>query len=330
MKAVQVSSKGAPLEVVTLPEKPVMEGENDVIIKVEYSACNPVDNFMAATGMLVESFPFVVGCDCSGTVEAVGQNSKFKVGDRVATYPGLGKPTTGTFAEYVKADSRLVFQIPESMQLEEASTLGVGSLTACMLFYGVFGKEVKEGADKHGVLVYGASSSVGMYAVQFAHLEGHSVVAVASQKNHELLKSLGADVCLDYKTEGWTAKAVEALKERGVPIAIDTIANDGTLKACAQIVQACGGKTIATTLPHDSVGSVNVEAVNLGVLPGEAEGTAKLYEYVAKCNTLLKDGKLKGNPTKLVPGGLGAVAQALADLSNGKASGSKFVVNVQN
>ena len=329
MRAVQSNAKGAALEVVSSRPKPVVEGEDDVIIKIEYSACNPVDNFMIATGVFVQAYPNVFGCDCSGVVEEAGSNATVKPGDRVAAYPGLGRPTTGTFAEFVKVDRRLVFNIPDSMKLEEACTLGVGSLTAAMLFYGVFEKELEAGASKQPVLVYGASSAVGMFAVQLAKLEGHTVVAIASQKNFELLKSLGADQCFDYKSDNWKQEAIEALKKVGSPLAIDTISTDATLGACAEILQASGGKVVASTLAHDNVGSITVAPVDLGVIPGPPGETEKVYSYVPKINAFLQQGKLNGTPTKLVAGGLSSVAQALKDLSDGKASGCKFVIRVQ-
>ena len=331
MRALELRQVGGTFEVVTSKPKPVPLSPNDIVVKVVSSALNPVDHFAWQMGFAIKAFPCVLGSDAAGTVEAVGETAgkTMKVGDRVAVYTGVALEGCGTFAEFARAKAPLAFKLPDAMGYDEASTLATGALTASLMYYDAWkGDSV---AKESGVLVYGASSSVGLYAVQIAKLEGRKVVAVASKKNHELLTSLGADDCLDYHEKDWPEQAVRALGEGTSPIICDMISNKETVTACANVARKTGSDLVVITMPplQGEYDGVKAVAVDLEEGPRNEEALAKCGEYAKKINAWIFEGKFKPNLVKLVSGGLGAVEGALNDLKAGKASAEKYVIRVQ-
>jgi NADPH:quinone reductase-like Zn-dependent oxidoreductase len=147
-----------------------------VLVKVEYAAINPVDNFILA-GYKPAEWPHVLGNDFSGTVAEVPQRSPWSVGDRVWGYSGLGHAGGGTFAEYCGVPGDLLAKVPEGVPMERAATLGCTGVTACAGLWAHLGlsAERKDGNEGTTVLIYGASTCVGQYAVQLAKLAGARV-----------------------------------------------------------------------------------------------------------------------------------------------------------
>ena len=138
----------------------------------------------------------ILGHEFAGVVEEVGDAvSKFKVGDEV-----LGTPTmlsTGSYAEYICAPEvrkKGVLRLkPKNLSFREAAALPVGGMTALFLL-----NKARLTSKQH-VLVYGASGSVGSFAIQIAKARGSIVTAVCSSSNHDMVKSLGADHVIDYR-----------------------------------------------------------------------------------------------------------------------------------
>lgn len=137
----------------------------------------------------------ILGRDIAGTVEAVGSRvSGFQVGERV-----FGEVNQRGFAEYVAAAQDRLAKIPEGVSFEHAATLPVAATTAWQaLRLG----QVREGRT---VLVNGASGAVGTFTVQLAAMLGAVVTGVCSQRNAELVRSLGADHVVDYRQTDVTA-----------------------------------------------------------------------------------------------------------------------------
>lgn len=134
----------------------------------------------------------VLGMEVSGVVEAVGSGvTKFKAGDEI--FASAAGHSFGAYAEYMCiSQDGLVAHKPQNLSYEEAAVVPLGGRTA--LYF------LRQAGSLTGkrVLVYGASGSVGSYAVQLAKHSGAHVTAVCSGKNAELARSLGADVVFDY------------------------------------------------------------------------------------------------------------------------------------
>lgn len=143
----------------------------------------------------------ILGHELAGTIEAIGKNvTKFKVGDSVFGTTTMLK--TGSYAEYIclpqEWKSGVVALKPENLRFKEAAALPVGAMTAMFLL----GKANLKNGQK--VLVYGASGSVGSYAVQLAKQQGALVTGVCSFPNIDMVKSLGAEKTFDYKKEDYS------------------------------------------------------------------------------------------------------------------------------
>ena len=140
----------------------------------------------------------ILGMEIAGVVESVGNKvTRFKPGDEVFASTEF---TMGAYAEYTCVkESDMIALKPESMDYGEAAALINGSLTALLVLRKA---GLKAGQD---VLVYGASGSVGTFAVQLAKHAGTNVTGVCSSANQQLVKSLGADNTIDYTKDDFTS-----------------------------------------------------------------------------------------------------------------------------
>jgi NADPH:quinone reductase-like Zn-dependent oxidoreductase len=182
--------------------KPV-PADDEVLVRVHAASLNPQDwHYMQGKPYVMRLFSGIgtpanprLGADYSGTVEAVGRHVVgFQPGDDV-----FGS-RWGAFAEYLTVRERgAVTKKPANVSFEEAAGVGVAATTAL--------QAVRDhGQLKPGqrVLVNGASGGVGTYAIQIAKIHDAHVTGVASTRNLELLRSLGADHAIDYTQEDFT------------------------------------------------------------------------------------------------------------------------------
>jgi NADPH:quinone reductase-like Zn-dependent oxidoreductase len=174
----------------------------------------------------------VLGGDLAGVVEAVGTGvARFRVGDAVVA--SVSDAGSRAHAEYcVVKESGAVVPKPPTLGWAEAAACVFGGVTAYQYLH-------ERAAVQAGerVLVVGASGAVGSAAVQLARAAGATVTAVASEGNHALLRSLGAEATLDYRTQDYTDPALATAG--GYDIIVDTTGR-ATLAGCTRVLRPGG------------------------------------------------------------------------------------------
>jgi NADPH:quinone reductase-like Zn-dependent oxidoreductase len=171
-----------------------------------------------------------LGCDFAGVVDAVGADvTNVKVGDRVASFVHGGRYVgVGSFAQYIQTEGSLVWKVPDNITFEQAAALGgVGPHTAFQALYLrlAIPHPSTPATSPQSIFIYGGSTSVGLYAIQLAKLSGLHVITCCSPRNHDLVKSLGADEVVDYNDASAPAKL--KAKHPTLALGFDCIAEKG-------------------------------------------------------------------------------------------------------
>ncbi|WP_245327354.1 NADP-dependent oxidoreductase [Hymenobacter fodinae] len=245
MKAALYREFGGPdnVRVETLDVPAVQEGE--VLIRVKAAGVNPVDAFIRGGHMqqfLPYTFPVIPGWDVAGVVEECGHSARrFSPGDEVYAYARRPTVHLGTFAEYIVLPESYVAARPKGLSWEEAAGIPLAGLTAYQSMFDA--GQLQAG---HSVLILGASGGVGSQAIQLAKAHGATVVAVASARNQEYMRALGADYTIDY-AQGPVADAVKAIFPEGVDLLFDCISGE-TLAQSAAAIKPTG--TLVSILSH--------------------------------------------------------------------------------
>jgi NADPH:quinone reductase-like Zn-dependent oxidoreductase len=208
MKAVYIEQYGNSEQLVLGElDKPIISSQQ-VLIKVQASAVNPVD-WMVREGFLkdmgIHKLPLVLGWDVSGEIEQVGSDvTDFSLGEAIFAYSPIEKQ--GAYAQYIAVDSQLIARKPKSLSAIESAAVPLAATTAWQAL--MQGCQLKAG-DK--VLIHNASGGVGSFAVQIAKAQGAYVIGTASAANENFVKELGVDLFIDYRNQRFE----EVVKEMG-------------------------------------------------------------------------------------------------------------------
>lgn len=205
MKAV-VYTKYGPPEVAKLMEvtKPFPK-DNEVLIKVYSTTVNRTDSGFRSAEYFISRFwsgllrpkHQILGCEFAGIIEDIGKSvTTFRKGDKVF---GYNDKTCGGHGEYLTiAETDAVTNMPDNLSFDEAAAITEGAHYALV---DIRAAKIEPGQN---VLVYGATGAIGSAAVQLLKHFGAKITAVCNTKNVELVKSLGADVVIDYQTQDFT------------------------------------------------------------------------------------------------------------------------------
>ena len=186
--------KNAAMRFGEMPEPQLRD--DDILVQIHAAGLNPLDSKIrdgAFKLMLAYRPPFILGHELAGTIIKIGPTAKrFKLGDEVYARPRDHR--IGAFAEFIAINEADVARKPKNLTMSEAASIPLVGLTAWQALVEV-GK-VKPGQK---VFIQAGSGGVGTFAIQLAKHLGATVATTTSGKNIELVKSLGADVVIDYE-----------------------------------------------------------------------------------------------------------------------------------
>ncbi|MFJ4225895.1 zinc-dependent alcohol dehydrogenase family protein [Microbacterium sp. NPDC089695] len=214
-------------------------GPRQVRVRVHATAINPLD-YQIRRGDYVEHVPLpaITGHDVSGVIEQIGAEvTEFAVGDEVYYTPQIFGGD-GSYAEQHVADVDLVGRKPHNIShLEAASLTLVGGTVWEAL---VTRAQLTAGET---ILVHGGTGGVGTIAIQVAKALGARVITTARGTDHEFVRSLGADVAIDYTSADYVEVVSEATNGQGVDVVLDTIGGDTLTRS--PLVLADGGRVVS-------------------------------------------------------------------------------------
>jgi len=310
--------------------------DDDVMIQVHAAGVNPVDarirdgDFKA---FLRYRLPIVLGCDAAGVVVSVGSRvRRFKPGDEVYARPADDR--IGAFAELIAINEAEVAMKPKSLTMEEAASIPLVGVTAWQAL--VERANLQRGQK---VLIHAGSGGVGTLAIQLAKHIGATVASTTSTANVALVKSLGADVVIDYRKQDFA----ETLRDYDVVLnSLDKRILEKSLR-----VLKPGGQLISISGPPDAAFARSLDLpwimkttlrTIMSVLSYGIKAKAKrrgvTYSFLfmradggqlAKITSLIDNGIIRPVVDRVFP--FASTKEAMAYVEEGRAKG-KVVVSI--
>ncbi|KIL93676.1 hypothetical protein FAVG1_02236 [Fusarium avenaceum] len=317
--------------------------KHQLLIKVSHVAQNPTDVQSLDSNAFGDGA--VLGCDFVGIVEETGSDvTRITKGTTIAGLIWGGEfKGLGGYSQYTLADERICFPVPQGLSGEQACAVPLASCTALL---SLFSKDClaidASGYEKPTVLIWGGSSSVGLYAVQIAKLHGLEVFTTCSPKHHDLLKSCGVKGVFDYRDPQVVDKIREAVPD--LRYVFDTIGNNSSSKTASSAITHSSG-VLCTVRPgkantDDVAKNVKVTDVLVWTAflqdhrygdfhwPPSQEDHDLAAKFFRELPDLLSSGKIKPNTTKLIESGLDGVEQGFQEYRDGKISNYKIVYKI--
>ena len=302
----------------------------DVLVEIHAAGVNPID-YKVRNGEFKQVLPFklpvALGSDLAGVVVKTGAKvSAFKHGDEVFGQMGTGR--IGAFAEYAVISQANLALKPKSLSMEEAASVPLVALTAWQVLFDR--AKVRKG-DK--VLIQAGSGGVGVFAIQLAKHAGASVATTASAASAELVRSLGADIVIDYHRQD----LAEVLS--GYDVALNS--QDAAALGKSISILKRGGRAVSISGPPDaafarSIGANGVLQLLMRLLSAKARGQARRQgaEYsflfmqpsgaqLAEIGALIDAGKLRTVVDRIFP--FAQTNEALAYVETGRAKGKVVI-----
>ncbi|GHJ85931.1 hypothetical protein NliqN6_2333 [Naganishia liquefaciens] len=305
--------------------------DDQLVIKVVIAGSNPKDWKLPELGV-----PGNSGDDAAGYVYSVGRNvTEFKKGDRVAIFHEMTKPG-GTFAEYALAWEHTTFHLPNGTSFEEGATIPLAAMTSAIgLFVNLrLPTPLLPATEPTPVLVYGASSAVGAFAIKLAKLANiHPIIGVAGSGG-DFAKSIGCDVIVDYRKGNVAEDIKSALREHASGKQLlhvyDAISEHGSGEHINAVADQ--GAIVTHVLQNEKDYDSSKFTV-IRTMVGDSHGKDAYrqdfaYAYYRLMSKWMKEGRFKPHPYEVVSGGLEAVVGGLMQLKEGKVSAKKLLFKV--
>ena len=227
MRAWQVVRHGTPSDALELREVPEPQpGDGEILVRTAASALNynEVDACYGRYLTINPPLPYTLGMECVGEVVATGTGAEAWMGQRVTA---SGRAGTGAHADLVAGSTAMAFEAPDQLSDVEAAAFFYPFHLAHLGLH-----ERGRVAAGETVLVHAAAGGVGSAAVQLAAAAGARVVAtVGSDEKAALVKTLGADLVINYRTEDFVVAALDATSGKGVDICFDGVGGETMMRS---------------------------------------------------------------------------------------------------
>jgi NADPH:quinone reductase-like Zn-dependent oxidoreductase len=307
--------------------------EDEVLVQIHAAGVNLLDSKLRNGEfklILRYRLPLILGHDVAGVVIRVGSRvRRFKPGDEVYARPADGR--IGAFAEFIAIKEEDVALKPRALTMEEAASIPLVGLTAWQAL--IERANLKEGQK---VLIHAGSGGVGTFAIQLAKHVGATVATTTSTANVDLVRSLGADVVIDYKKDDFA----DVLRDYDVVVnSLDKV----TLEKSLRVLKP-GGQLISISGPPDaafaqSIGTSLVLRTIMGVLSYGIRAKAKRHraqysflfmrangDQLTKITSLIDGGTIRPVVDRVFP--FASTKEAMAYVETGRAKG-KVVVSLK-
>jgi NADPH2:quinone reductase len=320
MKAMRALQFGGP-EQLRLEDAPDPEPQaGQVLIRVRAAGINPADLVRLSGRLQPVSLPYIPGTDVCGEVESVGAGvSHVKKGDRV-----FGRAVTGGYADKTCLAAGEAIPLPANLSFEEGAAIPIPFYTA---YHALHHKAAIKSGET--ALVSAGGGGVGVAAIQLAKLAGaHVITTVGSQEKAERVRTLGADVAVNYREQDFVAEVQKFTDRKGVDVIIENVAADNLAKdfmALApqgRIVLIGTGTGKAADATFAVFAALMKDATMFGMSLINA-GSA-IPEMAAMIARLFSAQKIKAVVSKSYP--LAEAGVALADLVAGRVFGKLVLV----
>ena len=238
MKAVFYEQHGA-ADVLQVGERPTPEPQDhEVLVEVVATSVNPIDRRLRSGELqeyIARTFPVVPGWDLAGRIVKVGAKvTDWQVGDEVLGLAFTWSIQHGSYAEYCPIDAASITHKPASISFEQAAALPLVSLTAWQAL-----SEFGQLQAGQSVFIQAGAGGVGSVAIPMAKHLGAKVYATTSAKNSDYVKSLGADVIIDYNAEDYQS-VLRQQEPAGVDLVLEALLGNGTAEAAIRLTKDGG------------------------------------------------------------------------------------------
>lgn len=193
----------------------------EIAVEIRAAGVNPLDAVVRSgfgKGIIPVALPLILGHDFAGVVTEVSEGcERLKIGDEVFGYTFPNVLCWGTYAERIVLPELWVGRKPKSIDFGEAAAFPIPALTSIQLL-----DDWAKMRAGEVILIHGAAGGVGSFAVQLAKHRGLTVIGTASPHNHDYLRELGCDLCIDYNRQDFRAVVKEHYPE-GIDVVLFTL-----------------------------------------------------------------------------------------------------------